>query len=92
MGGRRDVAVLEVGGRHWIQPAPASGSGPVARAFHAAAAFGRVLYVFGGHVYIHEKAGLHKFDDAWALDTVRLGPGVQLDGHDRDELAELCGS
>lgn len=66
----RDVAVMEAGDAHWLRPAPASGSGPAARAFHAAAAIDRTLYVHGGHVYVKEKKGLHKFDDLWALDTV----------------------
>lgn len=65
----RDVSVLEVGGRHWLCPAPASGGGPAARAFHSAAAVGRRLFLFGGHVYVKEKRGLQKFDDMWALDT-----------------------
>jgi hypothetical protein len=66
----RDVAVLEVGGRHWLSPAPASGTGPASRAFHCATAVGRSLFLFGGHVYVKEKRGLQKFNDMWALDTV----------------------
>lgn len=65
----RDVAVLEVGGRHWLSPAPASGTGPASRAFHCATAVGRSLFLFGGHVYVKEKRGLQKFNDMWALDT-----------------------
>lgn len=63
---------MEVGDCHWLRPAPASGSGPAARAFHAAVAVRRTLYIHGGHVYVKEKKGLHKFDDLWALDTVRI--------------------
>ena len=67
----RDVHVLEMGSGHWLEPTPGSGSGPAARAFHCAAAVGARLYLFGGHVFVKEKKGLHKFDDLWTLDTVR---------------------
>ena len=65
----RDVHVLEMGSGHWLEPAPASGSGPPARAFHCAAVVGGAMYIFGGHVYVREKKGLQKFDDLWRLDT-----------------------
>lgn len=63
---------MEASDAHWLRPSPASGSGPAARAFHCAAAVGRTLYIHGGHVYVKEKKGLHKFDDLWSLDTVSL--------------------
>ena len=61
---------MEAGDAHWFRPSPASNSGPAARAFHAAAALGTTLFAHGGHVYVKEKKGLHKFDDLWALETV----------------------
>ncbi len=67
---RRDVHVLEMGSGHWLEPAPASGSGPAARAFHCAAVVGGAMFIFGGHVYVKEKKGLQKFDDLWRLNTV----------------------
>lgn len=63
--------MLEMGTGHWLEPVPASRSGPDARAFHCAATMGARIYLFGGHVYVKEKKGLHKFDDLWTLDTVR---------------------
>ena len=66
----RDVHVLEMGSGHWLEPAPASGSGPAARAFHCAAVVGGAMFIYGGHVYVKEKKGLQKFDDLWRLDTV----------------------
>lgn len=62
--------MLEMGTGHWNEPMSASGLGPAARAFHCAASVGSHLYLFGGHVYVKEKKGLHKFDDLWELDTV----------------------
>ena len=62
--------MLEMGSGHWLEPAPASGSGPPARAFHCAAVVGGAMIIFGGHVYVKEKKGLQKFDDVWRLDTV----------------------
>ena len=61
---------MEADDAHWFRPSPASNSGPAARAFHAAAALGTTLFAHGGHVYVKEKKGLHKFDDLWALETV----------------------
>ena len=61
---------MEASDAHWFRPSPASNSGPAARAFHAAAALGTTLFAHGGHVYVKEKKGLHKFDDLWALETV----------------------
>jgi host cell factor len=44
--------------------------GPAARAFHAAAAIGRRMYIFGGHVFVKQSHKLHQYCDTWCLDTV----------------------
>ncbi len=71
---------MEASDAHWFHPSPASNSGPAARAFHAAAALGTTLFAHGGHVYVKEKKGLHKFDDLWALETVG-GQSLGLSPH-----------
>lgn len=55
----------------WITPgAPgAEAAQPPPRAFHAAAALGERLYVFGGHRFLKDAARLHTYGDMWALDT-----------------------
>ena len=55
----------------WITPgAPgAEAAQPPPRAFHAAAALGERLYVFGGHRFLKDAARLHTYGDLWALDT-----------------------
>lgn len=54
---------------------PPSTPTPQARAFHAAAALGRRVYVFGGHVLSYDEGANKKkrvfYNDLWALDTVR---------------------
>ncbi|KDD76383.1 hypothetical protein H632_c247p0, partial [Helicosporidium sp. ATCC 50920] len=62
-----DLVVLASGGA-WFRPAP-SALGPAARAFHCAAAVGRSLYVFGGHVFVRQQSKIHHFGDLWRLDT-----------------------
>ena len=54
----------------------ASASAPVApepRAFHAAAAVGKRVFVFGGHVLVAEAERKRRifYSDLWSLDTVR---------------------
>lgn len=65
-----DLYVFQVQSQAWICPKVAN-KGPSARAFHCAAAVGRCLYVFGGHVY-HKDRAVHKFADLWCLDTVSV--------------------
>ena len=68
-----DLAVLQTATEAWFYPeAPADQAvKPPARAFHCGAVLGRTAYVFGGHVWVKDKRGLQKFNDLWALDTVR---------------------
>lgn len=63
-----DLSVLQCDQRAWFQP-EARAVGPAARAFHAAAAVGRRVYVFGGHVFVKAQHKLHQFNDLWCLDT-----------------------
>jgi host cell factor len=58
----------------WSKPdviAPASG-GPGPRAFHCAAALGRRVLVFGGHILTLEAGRKRRlfFDDLWSLNVV----------------------
>ncbi|KAK9846535.1 hypothetical protein WJX81_006132 [Elliptochloris bilobata] len=66
-----DLAVLQTATEAWFYPEAPAGEDakPPARAFHCGAVLGRKAYVFGGHVWVKEKRGLHKFNDLWALDT-----------------------
>ena len=57
---------------------PAVTIGIPTRAFHCAAAVERSVYIFGGHLYHREKKGLHKFNDIWHLDTVRVVPRIHF--------------
>lgn len=61
----------------WFTPGQAA-MGPAARAFHCGAAMGRLLFVFGGHIYVPQHKKLHQFNDMWCLNTVRLSVGLKL--------------
>ncbi|KAI7835438.1 hypothetical protein COHA_010667 [Chlorella ohadii] len=63
-----DLAVLQCDQEAWFAPDKAA-VGPAARAFHAATAIGRKMYMFGGHVYLKAQHKLHQFNDMWCLDT-----------------------
>lgn len=80
-----DVAVLQAADGSWFHPgptatpavastAPAAGFSPhvhpPARAFHAAAALGRSVWLFGGHMYSKERRVLQRHNDLHVLDTV----------------------
>ncbi len=49
-----DLAVLQCDQEAWFAPDRAA-VGPAARAFHAAAAVGRRMYMFGGHVFVRQQ-------------------------------------
>lgn len=66
-----DVVVFQTESNTWSRPEIPS-SGPHARAFHCAAVVTTKMFVFGGHVWVKEKKGLHKFNDLWCLSTVML--------------------
>jgi hypothetical protein len=63
-----DIVVLHVQDGTWFRP-ESPPVNPAARAFHAAAAVGARLFVFGGHVFVPQQQRLHQFGDLWALDT-----------------------
>ncbi|PRW60075.1 rab9 effector with kelch motifs [Chlorella sorokiniana] len=63
-----DLAVLQCDQEAWFAPDKAA-VGPAARAFHAATAIGRKMFMFGGHVYLKAQHKLHQFNDMWCLDT-----------------------
>ncbi|KAL4458993.1 hypothetical protein ABPG75_013858 [Micractinium tetrahymenae] len=63
-----DLAVLQCDQEAWFAPDRAA-VGPAARAFHAAAAVGRRMYMFGGHVFVRQQHKIHQFNDLWCLDT-----------------------
>lgn len=69
----RDLVVLQVDSEAWLHPSTTS-LGPPPRVFHCAAAQGGFLYVFGGHTFHKDIKGLHKYNDLWRLNTVRLRP------------------
>lgn len=66
----------QVDGGTWCAPDVLPGSGPGARAFHAAVACGRGMLLFGGHILSYEGDTPHSrkrrlfFNDVWRLDTV----------------------
>ncbi|KAL4431596.1 hypothetical protein ABPG77_001438 [Micractinium sp. CCAP 211/92] len=63
-----DLAVLQCDQEAWFAPDRAA-VGPAARAFHAAVAVGRRMYMFGGHVFVRQQHKIHQFNDLWCLDT-----------------------
>jgi host cell factor len=65
-----DVVVLQAASSAWFHPEVPNTKRPPARAFHCAAALGKKVFVFGGHVWVKEMRGLQKFNDLWSLDTV----------------------
>ena len=65
-----DLKVLQARTVAWFHPEVPNSTSPPARAFHCAAAVGKNVYIFGGHVWVKQMRGLQKFDDFWCLDTV----------------------
>lgn len=97
-----EVHALSVESDYWFQPR-VTGSVPDPRAFHAAAAVGRQIYVFGGHVMKSEPEGaaharpkraffsdVHVLDtDSWEWSKIwSLEPGGQ-DGPCRRDMASF---
>ncbi|KAF8062652.1 KLHDC3 [Scenedesmus sp. PABB004] len=78
-----DVLALQVDSGTWFAPGVAPGAAPGARAFHASAALGRRVLVFGGHILASGGGGGPDaaqgaapgrrrrcfFNDVWQLDT-----------------------
>ena len=62
--------MLQTASGAWFHPSTTNAR-PHARAFHSAVAVGSLFYIFGGHVFLKEIKGLHKFNDLWCLNTVR---------------------
>ncbi|GHP10837.1 hypothetical protein PPROV_000956800 [Pycnococcus provasolii] len=60
---RGDVRVYHVSSNTWFEPDVQQGPAPRARCFHAAAACGKYVLVFGG------RHGRLRLADLWALDT-----------------------
>ena len=74
-----DLKVLQARTVAWFHPEVPNSTSPPARAFHCAAAVGKKVYIFGGHVWVKQMRGLQKFDDFWCLDTVS-GPSKVASG------------
>lgn len=68
-----DVIVLHLQRSLWTAPEVIGPATPGPRAFHCAAAVGRYIYVFGGHILVYENRDKKRtfFNDLWQLDTVR---------------------